>query len=205
MRKLRSVGLAFCAMILLPGIGAAQDSGRELELTVPGPELCSGEPLQMDQIMAVAGTPLSEASPEVAAASPNPDAATPTPFIAPTGTPASDETTAEVTRLVMQLYACQNANDQARAFALFSDGYLTRLLQSSTPRPEGFLNPGAASGTPVPDPVEVAVHFVVELRPDVYGVDVIGRYPATDTEFTDYLIVVRSGGELRVDDIIDLT
>ncbi|HET9659220.1 MAG TPA: hypothetical protein VFP05_02750, partial [Thermomicrobiales bacterium] len=39
----------------------------------------------------------------------------------------------------------------------------------------------------------------------VYGVDVIGVDQATGDEFTDYLVVVQTGDELRIDEVLPLS
>ncbi|HRA46851.1 MAG TPA: hypothetical protein PK819_02145 [Thermomicrobiales bacterium] len=65
---------------------------------------------------------------------------TPTPLAAlPGGTAADAETTAAVLAVVEELTACVNAGDYLRAFALYDDAYLRRLID-----PEGLMDPAVA-------------------------------------------------------------
>ena len=81
---------------------------------------------------------------------------TPVPIEAiPDGAPTDEATRAEVTETVAMLIACVNAGDVLRAFALYEDAYLARLVD-----PEGALTVEIANelvvsfATPVVVPTE---------------------------------------------------
>ena len=63
----------------------------------------------------------------------------------PDGTPADDEALAAMERTVREWLACQNAGQQLRAWSLFSNGYLHRLLSR-----QGGLSAEAFAGMATP-------------------------------------------------------
>jgi hypothetical protein len=76
---------------------------------------CEGDPRPMDFLVTIVAAPKPEISPTAIAA-------------IPTGEPVDDETRTAVVRVVETLTACVNAGDYLRAFALFDDEYLRRII-----------------------------------------------------------------------------
>jgi hypothetical protein len=205
MKYIRSMLIAG-ALLLVPLVVGAQSPAPDLHLTAPAPDQCTTDPITHDRLTALAGNAPGSPSPAVPLETPNTEAATPTPFVAPKGTPVSGETAANIEAIVVEYYACQNANDQLRVLALFSDRYLEQIVS------EGDIDPTALAtmGTPMParlasEQLMIAVNGMIEVEPGSYGVDVIGVDQATGEEFTEYLIVIDTGGELRIDQVLRLS
>ncbi len=205
MKYLRSA-LVAAVVLLIPVVAGAQSPAPDLELTAPAADQCTVDQLSQDRLAGLNGNDGSP-SPAVALETPNTEAATPTPFVAPKGTPVSGDTAANIEAIVIEYYACQNANDQLRVLALYSDRYLAQIVS------EGDIDPTALTTMSTPQPTRLAseqltmaVNGMIEVEPGVYGVDVIGVDQATGEEFTDYLLVIDTGGgELRIDQVLDLS
>jgi hypothetical protein len=100
---------------------AAQDASP-----TAAPAACDIEPRPVDFLIAIVQAP----DPET----------TPTPIDAvPTGTPVDDATRAAVTGIINTLTICVNQGDYLRAFALFDDAYLRRIID-----PEGLMSEDVA-------------------------------------------------------------
>ncbi len=205
MKYIRGVVLAG-ALLLLPGLTSAQPPTPELELAAPGPDQCTIAPISPDRLAMFRASGTAEASPVVPIETPNTEAATPTPFVAPEGTPVDSETAAEVEPIVVEYYACQNANDQLRLLSLYSDRYLAEIIG------QGQIDPQALERVATPQPVRLAseqlwmaVNGVIEIETDVYGIDVVGLDQSTAQPFTDYLIVVRNGDTFQIDEVSRLS
>jgi len=204
-KYIRSI-LVAGALLLVPVVAAgAQSPAPDLELTAPAADQCTVDPMSPDRLAALNGNQGSP-SPVIPLETPNTGAATPTPFVAPKGTPVSGDTAANIEAVVVEYYACQNANDQLRVLALFSDRYLEQIVS------EGDIDPTALAtmGTPMParlasEQLMIAVNGMIEVEPGSYGVDVIGVDQATGEEFTEYLIVIDTGSELRIDQVLRLS
>jgi hypothetical protein len=124
----------------------------------------------------------------------------------PQGVPADADRAATMERLVHLWLACQNAGEQLRAWSLFSEGYLYRLLSR-----QGGLSGEAlrALATPAPVAAEPAVVLAIEgerLLPDGrYGATVTLRYSSVPmpkrfffffTEIDDRLVIDGILGEI---------
>jgi hypothetical protein len=109
------------------------------------------------------------AGPQIATPAANTDGQT-----LPAGTPADADVAATMKRLVNLWLACQNGGEPLRAWSLFSDGYLYRLLSRQGALPGDDYR---ALATPAPVADETAVVSAIEgerVLPD-------GRYGATVT------------------------
>lgn len=191
-------GSVWTAPLLGSAAASAQDAPPKGTLAVPEPARC-GEVLEPRPVADLARLVEASAGPGViiGAASPEPDEAKPDP-----GQPVDAETTSAATETLERLYACYNANDYPRAFALFTDAGLGRVLPAFalTEKDLAFM---AESPEPAPAPKEawraVAVRQV-ELLPD-------GRLRATidglaaDGPFTAVALLIETGDGLRIDDL----
>lgn len=149
-------------------------------------------------------TPRSPA--DIAALLAAPDIATPAATTGgqtlPEGIPASAETTAAIESIVHTWLACQNAGQPLRAWALFSDGYLYRLLiRQGVPV-------GIASAPSTPETNAEGGALLLEIRdarelPDGrFGATVVVAYPAVPTPKTFFFTFTDVDGRLLIDGIL---
>lgn len=120
----------------------------------------------------------------------------------PAGTPADTETAAAMEHITRMWLACQNAGEQLRAWALFSDGYLYRLLSR-----QGM--PDAIDTAPAtPDAEAAGGARIVEIRgqrvlPDGrYGATVTIAYPSVPMPKTFFFFFTEIDGRLVIDGIL---
>ena len=185
---------------------AGAQATPEIELATPQAAACTVDPRTAEDIEALVSD-TGNATAEVDLATPNLEAATPIPFVAPEGTPlAEGETAAAITEVVNQFYACQNAKDTLRSFALMTDDFVVRTVEAGSIDPAAFANPGTPStGVVASEQQTIALNGIIEIETDVYGVNVVGFDGASGEEFTDYLIVVREGDTYLIDDLQTLS
>jgi hypothetical protein len=121
----------------------------------------------------------------------------------PAGEPVAAETTAAMEQVIQTWLACQNAGEPLRAWSLFSDGYLFRLL----------LRQGGVSGdayralaTPAPVASEPALVLAIEgerLLPDGrYGATVTVSYPSVPMPKRFFFYFTQVDGRLLIDGIL---
>jgi hypothetical protein len=121
----------------------------------------------------------------------------------PEGVPADAELTAAMERMVHLWLACQNAGEPLRAWSLFSDGYLYRLLSR-----QGGLSGQAyrALATPALAADEAAVVLAIEgerLLPDGrYGATVTLEYPSVPMPKQFFFFFAEIDGRLVIDGIL---
>jgi hypothetical protein len=51
----------------------------------------------------------------------------------------------------------------------------------------------------------IAINGMIEIEAGVYGVNVVGVDGATGDDFTEYLLVIETDGQLRIDQVLRLT
>ena len=144
---------------------------------------------------------------EIAALLANPNTATPAATTGgqtiPAGDPVAAETAAAMEQVVQMWLACQNAGEPLRAWSLFSDGYLFRLLSR-----QGGLAGEAYRGLATPAPVadEAARVVAVEderLLPDGrYGATVTLEYPSVPMPKRFFFYFTQIDGGLLIDGIL---
>ena len=144
---------------------------------------------------------------EIAALLADPSTATPAATTAgktlPAGEPVAAETAAAMEQIVRMWLACQNAGEPLRAWSLFSDGYLFRLLSR-----QGGL-PGEAFrelATPAPVVAEATLMLAIEgerLLPDGrFGATVTMSYPSVPMPKRFFFYFTQVGGRLLIDGIL---
>jgi len=121
----------------------------------------------------------------------------------PQGVPADADTAAKMKRIVHLWLACQNAGEPLRAWSLFSDGYLYRLLSR-----QGGL-PGEAYrvlATPAPVAAKAAVILTIDgerLLPDGrYGAMVTIEYPSVPMPKRFFFFFTEIDGRLLIAGIL---
>jgi hypothetical protein len=121
----------------------------------------------------------------------------------PEGTPADAERGVAMERLVRLWLACQNAGEPLRAWSLYSDGYLYRLLSR-----QGGLSGEAyqALATPAPIAAEAARVLAIEgerLLPDGrYGATVTLEYPSVPMPKRFFFFFTEVDDRLLIDGIL---
>jgi hypothetical protein len=144
---------------------------------------------------------------EIVALLANPSTSTPAGTTAgqtlPAGQQVAAETASAMDQTVQMWLACQNAGESLRAWSLFSDGYLFRLLSR-----QGGLSSKAyrALATPAPVAAEAAVVLAIEgerLLPDGrFGATVTVSYPSVPMPKRFFFYFTESGGRLVIDGIL---
>lgn len=203
---LRHFSLLAILWIVCAPSANAQIATPNITPVVAPPVQCTVPPRTVREIEALVASLDGKATPAVVVATPDLAAATPTPFDAPAGSPISADAGQEISDVVSMFYACQNANDTLRAFALMTDSYVVRTIQV------GRIGPAQLAEIAQPSQprkksalLAIAINGIIEIKPNTFGLDVIG-FQGTDRErFTEYLIVVRDGNEFRIDDEIRLS
>lgn len=172
------------------GVAAQEASPAADAFVTPDPAECMVAPRSVDELRAYLDT--------ATAAAP---AATPT---VAGGEPADAGTTAAVTAVVNELYACVNANAFLRMFALYSDDYVARSLVAGDVNPEAlslFATPIAPQDAD--ERVSIAIRDVTVLPDGRVSVLVIDRTPLADNaESPTIYIFVERDGRWLVDDIV---
>lgn len=121
----------------------------------------------------------------------------------PAGEPVTVETAAALERVVRTWLACQNAGEPLRAWSLFSDGYLFRLLSR-----QGGLSGEAyrelATPAPVADEAAVVLGIEGERRlPDGrLGATVTVSYPSVPMPKQFFFFFTQVDGRLLIDGIL---
>jgi hypothetical protein len=121
----------------------------------------------------------------------------------PAGEPVAAETAAAMEEAVQMWLACQNAGEPLRAWSLFSDGYLFRLLSR-----QGGLSGEAYRDLATPAPVadEAAVVLAIEgerLLPDGrFGATVTVSYPSVPMPKRFFFFFTQVEGRLLIDGIL---
>ena len=119
----------------------------------------------------------------------------------PAGTPAEPSTAAAMEETVRLWLSCQNAGEPLRAWALFSDGYLHRLLARQGP---SAIN--AAEPSPAADAAGGAVLLEIrgerELPDGRFGATVVIAYPAVPMPKTFFFSFIETDGRFLIDGIL---
>jgi hypothetical protein len=121
----------------------------------------------------------------------------------PPGEPVDAATRQAIADVVHHWLACENAGEPLRAWALFSDGYLYRLLSRQVGTTEKSL---AALATPAP--LAEATSALQEIRgerllPDGrLGATVVITYRSVPMPKTFFFVFTRSGDRLLIDGIL---
>ena len=197
MRRLILLGTLLCALTF---VGSRPISAQEAS-PVAGGTTCTVEPRNADELLtlwyAEDGTPIGTW------ATPMADEAI-TEITLPVGSPADDATTGEVTAVVEQVFACFDAGDFLRAFALFTDN----LAGQFGPEPgtsfedaQAFVNTAPEPAAPGEESEIVAVSNVVMLEDGRAGAFVIERFAGAVS--VSYAILVQDGEQWLVDEVIE--
>jgi hypothetical protein len=121
----------------------------------------------------------------------------------PAGVPASPKDAAAMEAVIRQWLACQNAGEPLRAWALFSDGYLHRLLARQGTTSDEDL---AALATPSPSRSEPAMLQSItgerQLPDGRLGALVTISYPSVPMPKTFFFSFTQGSDRLLIDGIL---
>jgi hypothetical protein len=198
--RLPAIVVALCSFVAIgvSGVGA-QDGSPVAGLDVPAAAECTVQPRSADELRAlfreVATTPILDTS-----------EASPTPAVPPTGTPADEQTVAEINATWRQYIACIYRGDQARMFALMTDDMVRRQFVVDIAfgvTEDALFAYLAATPVPIPPDQSAPVVPVEDVRVLSDGrVAVIG--PGEQGR-GDVRIFVRKGDLWLLDDWFELT
>ena len=193
--------LALVAVVVLLAAGgidavAVQDATPAPYPVAPDPTECTVTPRPIEDVVAVVGTPAVGAA--------TPVAASPAPFTVPAGEPADAATAKAAVATLRQVFACANAGDFLRVYALFTDDYVRAFFAGTplTPEVQAFLS---APPRPLPPDQQRVIVRVGEARllaDGRVGVPIVLDEPDDPrTEEPDYAILEEVGGRWLVDEI----
>jgi hypothetical protein len=190
----RTTGVALL-MLLLSLLAAdttlAQTGTPPAYPSAPDPSECVIEPVPIEEITAILGTPIAEPIDRA------------TPFVPPAGSPADAETSTEVVATLRQLFACANAGAPLRIASLYTDDFI-RDFFGGVPREEilAFLT---TPTKPFPDDQKRIIVRIgeVQLLPDGRAAVVIVLDEPDDprTEEPDFVILEQVEGRWLADEI----
>lgn len=195
MRRLLAVGMAVLAATVSVAGVAAQEATPAPFPVAPDPAECRIEPRPVADVVAVVATPVAGAPGS---------AADPAPFVPPAGEPVDAATSEAIAATMRELFACTNAGDFLRVYALFTDDFVRDFFAGTpmTPEVEAFL---AAPPRPLPDDQRRVIVRIGEPRllPDGrIGVPIVLDEPDDPrVEEPDYVILARAGDRWLVDEI----
>jgi hypothetical protein len=133
-------------------------------------------------------------------------AASPAPLVRPQGEPADAAVTEAVVATVHEVFACANAGDFLRVYALFTDDYLRGFL-AGTPLSDEVIAFFTASPVPLPESEQRIIVRIgdVQFLPDGRaGVVVVLDEPDDPrTEEPDYLSLELVGERWLVDEVVE--
>jgi hypothetical protein len=160
----------------------------------PPPALCRAAPRSLAELNGLSATPATVAAPAI----PRPR------DVVPQGRPADPATVAGVTATVRELVACFNAGELLRAYGLYTDPYLHRLLKRQDPM---TLLAYDALATPMPEPPASSAAILairdVRLLPDgTAGATVTIQYAVVPMPKTFFIVFARAGGRWLIADIL---
>ena len=122
--------------------------------------------------------------------------------VLPEGTPVSATTAAAIERTVQSWLACQNAGEPLRGWALFSDGYLYRLL-SRQGMPELVATPPAARSEDARGGARlVEIRGARRLLDGRHGAIVTVTYPSVPMPKTFFFYFTEGDDRLLIDGIL---
>lgn len=174
----------------MPVVAGAQTATPSQPRDAPPPTERHAEPRSFAELNRLAGLPVLPAERSV--------------DVIPQGSPASAETTAEITRTVRELVACYNAGALFRAYGLSTDSHLRRLFgrQGAFTRPD---YDALATPRPAAPPERAAILSIRDVRllpADTVGATVTIEYDVVPLPKTFFFAFVRVGDRWLIDDII---
>ena len=187
--------------LLVAGLGTAFAQEASPVASPVAGIACTGEPRSADDLLALWYAP--DGTPIGSWATPVADEEL-TEITIPIGAPADDATTAAVTAVVEEVFACFDAGDSLRAFALFTDD----LAAMFGPEPgtsfedaQAFVTAPAEPAPPGEESEIVAVTNAVTLADGRVGAFVIERFGGIVS--ASYAIFEQDGDQWLVDEVIE--
>jgi hypothetical protein len=197
--------LVVLGLVMMCGAARAQD-GTPVTLptglpVTPDPSECTVEPMALEDLIALVGTPSADAGTSDAVG-----AATPEAFALPEGEPADQATVDEITATVRTVLACFNAGNFLAFFALSSENMILADLEEEGLNEEtiGFLGATPEVTSEANWTTLVGVREVTMLPDGRVGalIDTIFPDEMPDVQ-TDYITFVEEDGTWLLDEIVE--
>ena len=188
-RRLPATLIAATLLTILPAVATA---GATPTPDAPSPELCYAAPRSLEDLTMLLATPESGPLP------------TRTPGVVPEGAPADDATIAGIEATVRELVACFNAGELLRAYGLYTDDYLRRLLYRQGP-PAREAYDALATPEPAPAARRAAILAIRDVRvfdDGTVGATVTIRYARVPMPKTFFFTFVRLDDRWLIDGIL---
>lgn len=191
-------------LLILAGMLAAATASATAQVATPSsdgfvtpdPAECTIEPRSLESILAISGTPPPDLRTPVSIATPGLQ-------VPAEGDPADPATVAAVTATIHGLVACENAGDQLRRFAFYTDNVLWYFETQQPLPPEQKIAMFGATPVALP-PEQVAAVRVGEVRvlSDGAVVAVVERRMTVGTATIVY-VLVQDGDRYLIDHAMD--
>jgi len=167
---------------------------------VPDPAGCVAEPRSVEEIVALAAAP-AVGSGAATAVSVEEEGGS---FTPPSGEPAERETVSAVEDAMRAFFACYNAGDLARLFALYSDGFIARDFAGASADDLAFIEASPAALPADQRATLVAVREVRTLADGRVGafVDVVDPASERPAGEVDFFFLVEEDGRYRIDGFV---
>ncbi|MBW3631857.1 MAG: hypothetical protein KY456_02395 [Chloroflexi bacterium] len=120
----------------------------------------------------------------------------------PEGTPAGTGSAAAMERIVRRWLACQNAGEPLRAWSLFSDGYLYRLLSRQAVMSDDAYREMATPTAAAETSTLVEIEGQRILPDGRYGATVVIAYPSVPMPKRFFFYFTKVDGRLLIDGIL---
>lgn len=196
--SLLAVLLATCGLSPLPLHRMQEPPPTATLPAIPSPDACTVEPRDVESLVALLGPPEPIAYPTT-----HPDAPATRVIEITVGRPATPEVKEGIVATIHEFYACSNAGDMRRAFALGTDHYIQHYGDSGTLTSEdiAFL-----TDDPVPVPVEFQTAVIAVTNVTVLGDGRAAAFVTIDSPFddpsTELAIFAQQGERWLIDEII---
>lgn len=202
-KRLVSVS-AISTMVVLGGLSAvrAQDATPAAGLSTD-PSLCTIEPTTVEALQALYGTPAPAGAGEANSLA---ESETPEVDVIPTGTPADEATTAEVTAAIQRQFACNNSGNLLASLAGISEHFISTEIGNAV-FDEDLV--AALEASPVALPADQQVVLLAVRDVTVYedgrvgaliDYTIAGNPEGNSGQETDLFIFVNEGGVWLLDD-----
>ncbi|MBX3069198.1 MAG: hypothetical protein KF883_01720 [Thermomicrobiales bacterium] len=176
-------------LVIVAAICLGSVTAPGIRAQTPAAAHCDVAPRTIEELTAILATPV-------------PAGGSPVAFSAPAGLPVDDDVAKEIEATIAHLFACLNAGETLRAYALYSDDYLHHILATQSPT--------ELTALATPRPVDTDEHTIVlgvenpQRLPDgrVYATVILD--PAlipVQKRFGFFL--VKQDGRWLIDDVLD--
>jgi hypothetical protein len=177
------------ALVIVAAVCLGSVAAPGIRAQTPATGHCDVSPRAVEDLTAILATPV-------------PAGGSPVAYSAPVGLPVDDDIAAEIEATIAHLFACLNAGETLRAYALYSDDYLRHILATQSPT--------ELTASATPRPIDADEHTIVlgvenpQRLPDGRVYTTVILDPAlipVQKRFGFFL--VKQDGRWLIDDVLD--